>query len=408
MTIHILFVDDEENILHGLRRSLHKMRGEWEMVFSVSGENALQNLEHMHFDVIISDMRMPDMDGTQLMDQVRIRQPDALRIILSGETDELNFVRTVGPAHQYLSKPCPNEILINLVQRGIGLRRYIGSDAIRARIGGIETLPMPASVLFDVLEELDSENVDARVVASIIERDIGLVTQVLRHSNSPFFSLPAIVTSAQQAVSLLGYDSIRATVLAAGMYNAFNVGPGEEKELHRLAHNSFAIGAVAQALAKAEGTDAIFTSHALCAGSVSHVGTLMLMFYCPDVFKEAVVSCEKNNTTIYEAELDLVGSGHGAFGGYLLGLWGFNDSIVEAVAYHHEPQKSGHTELAPLTFVHVAQHLCAVLNKPGATHESSPYSLDMEYLEQAGLISHLDDWEEIASSILKQEKHSDG
>ena len=154
MTRRILFVDDEENILHGLRRSLHKMRGEWEMSFALGGENAIQNLDRMHFDAIISDMRMPGMDGTQLMDQVRKRQPDSLRIILSGETDQLSFARTVGPAHQYLSKPCPSETLINLVQRGIGLRRYIGNDAIRANIGGIETLPMPPSVIFDVLEEL--------------------------------------------------------------------------------------------------------------------------------------------------------------------------------------------------------------------------------------------------------------
>ncbi|MCK5547004.1 MAG: HDOD domain-containing protein [Rhodospirillaceae bacterium] len=408
MTRRILFVDDEENILHGLRRSLHKMRGEWEMSFALGGESAIQNLDRMYFDAIISDMRMPGMDGAQLMDQARKRQPDSLRIILSGETDQLNFARTVGPAHQYLSKPCPSETLINLVQRGIGLRRYIGNDAIRAKIGGIETLPMPPSVILDVLKELDSENANAKVVASIIERDVGLTTQVLRLANSAFFSIPVTVTSPQQAVTMLGFDSIKATILAASIFNAFDIGPEEEKKLHRLAHNSFAIGAVAQALAEAEGAGATLVGHALCAGSVSHIGTLMLMYYCPDAFKEAETSCEEGSTTIHEAEQDLIGSGHGAFGGYLLGLWGFNDSIIEAVAYHHEPQRSGHTELAPLTFVHAAQHLCTILSKPNTTDDPSLYSLDMNYLEQVGLISRLDDWREIASSILKEEDISHG
>lgn len=404
----ILFVDDEENLLHGLRRSLRKMRGEWDMDFSVGGQDALQKLKQVNFDVIVSDMKMPGMDGAELLEQVRQLQPRTLRLILSGETDEIQFIRTVGPSHQYLSKPCQSETLINTVQRGVDLHRYIGSDEIREIIGNIEILPMPSSILFEVLEELDSKTANAKVVASIIERDLGLTTQVLRFANSAFFSLPVTVASPSQAVTMLGFDSIRATVLAAGIFDAFDVSPEEEKELHRLAQNSFTIGSVAQALAEAEGADEILSSHTLCAGSVSHIGTLILKSYCIDIFKKAVTRCELNKRAIHEEEEELTGSGHGAFGGYLLGLWGFNESIIEAVAYHHEPQKAGHTKSAPLTFVHAAQHLCAEQNKTRTTNESSPYSLDKEYLEQVGLISRLDDWRGIANSILKEEGPADG
>lgn len=384
------------------------MRGKWDMSFAVGGEIALKALNEGKFDVVVSDMRMPGMDGAEVMGHVRNLQPDSFRIILSGETDETQFVRTVGPAHQYLSKPCDGETLIETIETGMNLRLYVGNDPLRSMLGGVETLPMPNDVLFKVIEELDSECADARNVAAIIERDVGLTTQVLRFANSAFFSIPIEVTSPQQAVNVLGFDSIRAMVLSAGIFNVFSVSKSEENELRRLAQNSYAIGTLAQALAEAEGMDTAFARNALCAGCVSHIGTLLLRSYFSDIFKQSVEICEQGELTMHEAEHQLLGNAHGALGGYLLGLWGFNDYIIEAVAYHHEPRQAGHAVISPLTFVHVAQHLCAEMNKNRTQRLPSHYTLDEAYLEQTGLIPRLDAWREIAASTLTEKEASNG
>jgi CheY-like chemotaxis protein len=65
--IRIVFVDDEVNVLQTMRRTLHAMREEWSMEFSLSGAAALEELAKTPADVIVSDMRMPDIGGWQLL-----------------------------------------------------------------------------------------------------------------------------------------------------------------------------------------------------------------------------------------------------------------------------------------------------------------------------------------------------
>ncbi|HEU4771446.1 MAG TPA: response regulator, partial [Candidatus Udaeobacter sp.] len=83
----ILFVDDEPKILEGLQRMLRPQRNEWEMAFAPGGEAALAMLAAENFDVIVSDMRMPGVDGAALLETVRANYPGMLRVILSGYTE---------------------------------------------------------------------------------------------------------------------------------------------------------------------------------------------------------------------------------------------------------------------------------------------------------------------------------
>ena len=84
---HILFVDDEPNIIEALRRMLFPLRKEWNMSFCSGASEALAAMEQQRFDVIVSDMRMPGMDGAQLLAEVKTRYPDTVRFILTGQTD---------------------------------------------------------------------------------------------------------------------------------------------------------------------------------------------------------------------------------------------------------------------------------------------------------------------------------
>ncbi|MEM7314070.1 MAG: response regulator, partial [Planctomycetota bacterium] len=109
MKKRILFVDDDAFLLAGLRRLLRSCRSEWDMEFVGGGEEAIKRMKEKAFDVIVSDMRMPGMDGAQLLSAVRADFPDAVRIILSGQSAQEVVFRSVGPAHQFLSKPCSGD-----------------------------------------------------------------------------------------------------------------------------------------------------------------------------------------------------------------------------------------------------------------------------------------------------------
>ena len=80
----VLFVDDEPFVLQGLQRMLRPMREEWDMHFVGSGDEALRLMEERGCEVVISDMRMPGMNGAQLLTELKDRYPGTVRLILSG------------------------------------------------------------------------------------------------------------------------------------------------------------------------------------------------------------------------------------------------------------------------------------------------------------------------------------
>src|SRR5579885_317791 len=102
----ILFVDDEPNVLDGLQRMLRSQRKEWDMVFVGSGAEAIAALSQQVYDVIVTDVRMPEMDGSRLLEYVRQHFPRMVRIVLSGYFEREAALRAAGVAHQYLAKPC--------------------------------------------------------------------------------------------------------------------------------------------------------------------------------------------------------------------------------------------------------------------------------------------------------------
>ena len=115
--VTVLFVDDEPNILSGLRRMLRSMRHEWNMIFAENGYAALDQLKAHVVDVIVTDMRMPGMDGATLLQEVSLLYPHTIRLVLSGQSTRETILRAVGPTHQFLSKPSNATDLKHVIER---------------------------------------------------------------------------------------------------------------------------------------------------------------------------------------------------------------------------------------------------------------------------------------------------
>ena len=102
----ILFIDDEPFVLKALALLLNRERHTWKMVFVRSGEEAVAALERERFDVVVSDMRMPGMDGAALLQHVSERYPTVIRFLLTGQADASMLERAKEVTHHFLSKPC--------------------------------------------------------------------------------------------------------------------------------------------------------------------------------------------------------------------------------------------------------------------------------------------------------------
>ncbi|HEB79962.1 MAG TPA: HDOD domain-containing protein [Rhodospirillales bacterium] len=408
MKSRILFVDDEAKVLQGLQRMLRGMRGEWVMAFAESGKEALELLAKTPADVVVSDMRMPGMDGAQLLDTVRRRHPGATRIILSGYANEESVLRTIGPAHQYLAKPCDSETLTRKIINSLELRRLLKTESLRHLVSSLDPLPTTPKVYFELLEELNSPTASVNSVAEIFSHDVGMTAHILKLTNTAFFALPMKATTARDAVQLLGFDTTRALVLMTGFFSRFKGDANATPVLERLSRRSFAIGVLAKAIAEKEGLGKLTADQACCAGALSHVGTLLLIANLPAEFKQAVAMVEDKGIAIIEAERRVFGAGHAEFGAYLLGLWGFTDTIIEAVAYHHQPGLCCSRKVGVLTVLHAAQDLIRGredTHKIEEIEEMPGAALDRQYLAEAGVADRLPAWLKIFHDLKKTDQN---
>jgi HD-like signal output (HDOD) protein len=397
----VLFVDDDENVLRGLRRMLRSQRDTWEMVFVDSAAAALREMAQRSFDVVVTDMRMPGMDGAELLGIVRKHYPATVRIIFSGYAENESILRTVGPAHKYLTKPCDHEVLIDSISQTIALRKFMANDRMREFVSSLRTLPSPPEIMIELLQELRSEISTTNSIAAILGRDVAMTVETMKLVNSSFFFLPSRVTGLAQAVRLLGVDTIRALALIAGIYSQFSGDERTANIIRRLGQRSLGIGAIAKEIAEMENMSCQEIQEALCAGVLSHVGVLVLIANFPRNFDKAMDMVENGLESVFDAERNVFGASHAELGAYLLGLWGFVDTIVETVAFHHEPSDNLANRNRIIGIVHCAQAFAKRSgNKASAIDIKA--TLDTKFLEATNQLSRVPDWEQAAVTILER------
>ena len=171
---------------------LHRLRARWDMHFVESGAFAVEALERTPFDVIVTDMRMPGMDGAELLRIVRDRWPEAIRVVLSGYAELQQIMRLVPYAHQYYSKPCEAGGLENLVDRCLRLHDLLHQPTLRSMVGRISRLPAIPQVYARLQEPLTSDDASVQDVARVISTDAGIAARILQLVNSAFFRLARV------------------------------------------------------------------------------------------------------------------------------------------------------------------------------------------------------------------------
>jgi putative nucleotidyltransferase with HDIG domain len=400
MKKRVLFVDDEANILQGLRRMLHPMRREWDMTFAEGGQAALEILAQGHFDVVVSDMRMPGMDGTQLLNHVMTQYPQTVRIILSGHSDWDIILGSIGSTHQFLAKPCDAEILKATVARACALRDFLGNETLKRVVSGMQSLPSLPTLYLEVVEEAESPHGSLEKIGRLIERDMAMTAKVLQLVNSAFFGLPRQVSSPMQAVSLLGIDTIKALILSAQVFGHLHLENTPSFSLDDLWHHSMAIAACAKRIAQSENCQRKLMNDMFMAGLLHDVGKLVLAANLPQQYEEALQGVQTEGLTDWQAEHAVLGTSHAEVGAYLLGLWGLPEPIVEAVTFHHTPSACADRSLSPLTAVHVANGL-----RPASGMQGTPAAearLDEAYITQVGLVERLPVWREHCDMVLAE------
>jgi HD-like signal output (HDOD) protein len=350
----VLFVDDEPKVLEGLQRMLRPQRHEWQMSFAEGPTAALEVLAREPFDVVVTDMRMPEMDGAALLEKVRELYPRTGRIVLSGYTEVGFAYRTVRVAHQFLLKPCDAESLRQAVARTCNLQDLLSSESLASVVGEIGELPSAPRLYMSLTQALANPKCSIERIAEIIEQDVGISAKVLQLVNSAFFGLSRDVKSIRQAVNYLGMIILQNLVASVEAFRAFQGSP----RLKAFSIEEFESHAQLTARITRTFTMPKIQGEAAMAAAVLHdVGKLVLASRLPEHLEQAIRLSHEKKQPMHEIEAELYAVTHAEIGAYLLGLWGLPMSITEAVAYHHVPLNISHEKLSPVAVVYLSNIL---------------------------------------------------
>jgi len=395
MKKHILFVDDEPHILEGLRDRLRRLRRKWEMSFVGSGCEALQVLSTKPIDVIVSDMRMPEMDGATLLVRVQAEHPSVARIVLSGHAELESALRVVPVAHQFLTKPCDPGVLENVVERACSLQALISEESVRKMVGKIENLPPVPRVYTQLTAALANEDTSTDDVSRILKQDMAICAKLLQVVNSAFFRLARTITRVEEAVTYLGFNSIKQVALAAEVFQ-YSHARQTPIPLDALQTHAMLVGNLASRFF----ADRQQKEDAFVVGLLHDIGKLVLVAELPDHVERVLSEMNSRGCSMHSAEMFVSGVSHAEVGGYLLGLWGLPYPIVEAVTNHHEPTRVDAKEFGVLAAAHIADALIHEQTPSGAAgSEQCPAALDLAYTETLGLSEKLAEWRELAREL---------
>jgi len=394
MSKRILFVDDEPMVLKGLERSLRGMRNEWEMKFVLSGPEALEAVDNAPFDAVISDMRMPGMDGAQLLNLVKERSSQTVRMVLSGQSDRDAVFRAIRPTHQYLSKPCDIEKLKQKLMGALALRDVLDSSELKRKVSQVETLPSLPSLYQALRTQLQSPHPNLRETADVVSRDPSMTTKLLQLVNSAFLGKASCLACPKQAISIIGLDNLRSLVLSNGLFS--ELPENLAGMLAPLWRHAYSTARFAQAIALCEQASETMVQTCFAAGLLHEIGWIVLASTSPDHFELPCLTSDKNIPgSDYERRVS--GGMSAQVGAYLLGLWGLPDPVIEAAAWHHVPALARPAGFCPALAVYVANDLDRGL------HPCSPWTdgdaLDEHLLAEFGFEDRLPVWQKRCREI---------
>lgn len=384
----ILFVDDEPRVVDALQRYFRPLRATWEVMGATSARAALDIMETKSFDVVVSDMRMPEMDGATFLGIAKQKFPATMRIILSGQTDSQSGMRVVSVAHQFLGKPTDPALLLESIQRLNATHDAISDPAVRAAIGSVDALPSTQRLYGELNALLHDENASMDAIAHVIEAEPALVLKLLQLVNSAFFGVRRHIVEVSQAVSYLGIDIVRGLVLSVGIANSLPIRASrfDADDFHR--HSL----AVAQ-MCKYVDPNGQSVSVSFAAALLHDIGQLVLASTMPSEFDGIVERAHANGRTFDEEEAVSRSCNHTQIGAALLDMWGVPYQVVEALLTFEVAPKTTRTSLAPADVVYLSHRLVSKVGHELDTDE------DRAYLARVGVSDRVEGWAARAAEI---------
>lgn len=372
----ILFVDDEKAILKAVKREFFE--SDYLVHFALGGEEALEILKNNNIDLVLTDMKMPGMNGYELLKQIKSLYPSTIRIILSGYTDKNMVFECIqnNLAKIYLTKPWNKDELINIVDDIFKTKEILSNNNLLNIINSIENLPTLNTLLVKINKLIEDETSSIDDIVKLIDEDPCLSSKILRIINSGFYGLNT--ASIKTAILNLGLMNLKTLILATEVFDFKNTNSFNKDLLWK--HSSLSNKITSQIHEKLIGKR--IPEHYSTAGLLHNIGKMIFLKCFTRKYDKLFQTIEKNpNLSFCQLEKDTFGVTHEEVGAYLLQWWEIPNSVVEAALYHHKPLSSCSMNREIVSIVHVANYYSWKVLYPalcGELHNEVFYYLDIK------------------------------
>jgi putative nucleotidyltransferase with HDIG domain len=213
----------------------------------------------------------------------------------------------------------------------------------------IRDLPALPVIVMELMSALDQDDAGANLLADKLSRDQALSAKVLRLSNSSFYGLPSKVTTIQQAIAILGFNSVRTLVTTASVIGGFSSSEHVTFNFKSFWRHSIATALCAKMLARQLNLN---QDYAFIVGLLHDIGRLVLVTGSPEHYAAVVAYRTEKDCYLIEAETATLGLDHTMVGSALAAHWKFPVLMQKAIANHHAPNADDPASLTPL--IHTA------------------------------------------------------
>lgn len=393
----VLLVDDNPNILYSFKRALHSGSNQWIILTAESAADALALMSQESIDIIISDLRMPVMDGVTLLGIVSKQSPSTLRIAITGDADPVLCQQATLVAHQFIAKPIVPQELARIINQAMGASKLVMRPDIKRAILKIANLPSQPGLYNQLVAELNKPEVNLEYVASVISQDISMTAKILQLVNSAYFGLAREVKEVSQAVFYLGVETIRDLTFSVQLFSQFDQALIERSGLGSLWDHSLRVASCSRAIMASTVMDKKVIAGAFTAGLLHDIGKLILGTTSPGFYSTLNTLKLDNPSQYLVRESNEFGSTHADIGAYLLGSWGLPQDIINAVLSHHSFENLNSIDSSTSLAVWFAN---AYVNSDTDLFPVNGHQQSTDFLKNQVLAAHMDSWMNACKQIL--------
>ena len=387
----ILIADADPKAVEVFREALGDS---WIVVGAASGNAALAEAQKQPYDAVVANYQLPELDGAELLNRLRVTNPKTLRFIAAAEALKDQVVCHVLGGHQFLAVPFDRVALKSSVERSVAVD-YGMNNSMRELVGRIRTFPTIPSLYLEIVNALKDPNATTEDVGAIIAKDMAMTTKLVQVLNSAYFGLPRTITDPTEAVGILGFETVKSLTMTVKLLSQYDKVKPVYFSIDSIWRHSTNVARTARVMALLETGDNECSATAYTAGLMHDLGKVILAANFDEQYQGAHAVARRQQVPLWEVEKDIFGASHGEIGAYLLSLWGMAPDVVQVAAMHHNPQNAGDKKFTPLTAVHVAH----AFEYEGVTeNDDLPVAvLDAAYLRELKLEDRIELWRDSRS-----------